>query len=127
MAGPLGLVIPFDEYDELFRSTSAGLDGYDDLGPSLIKLSEREVLPLAGLEIPDPFGALFSVEFIPRFSTEDCSREVVGVPFGVTMELGDAVSALAFLEPDRGVILGLIMFLIGVAKFSLLTLFSPAE
>ncbi len=89
--------------------------------PSLKRLSDREVLPLVGLQATNPLGLLISTAYLSTFPVEDCGLEE-GVPSGVGFEcLGDGASALAFREPERGVMLGLTIFLEDVVELLFMT------
>ena len=67
---------------------------------------------------PSPLEARTSCEGVSRFSIEEIGLELLGVPSEVPFGVDDALSTLAFLEPDRGVILELKKALTGVATSS---------
>ena len=96
------------------RSIDIGLDDIDELGPSLITLPVFDLLPLLAIRGPSPLVACASSVGISRLSTEDTGLGILDVPVGVPFDAGEAVSALAFLGPDLGVIFELRNGLAGV-------------
>ena len=104
---------------ELLRSTSGGLNAKDEPGPSLVTLSVRDDLPRIGTVIANPFTACVLSSLLCRFSIEETSLDGVGLFLEVPLGVGDALSALAFLDPDLGVMFELRNDLTGVATFSL--------
>ncbi len=100
--------------DAEFRSIRIGLDDIDELGPSLITLPVLDLLPLLAIRRPSPLVACASSVGISRFSTEETGLDTLGVRVGVPSGAGEAFSALAFLDPDLGVIFELKNGLTGV-------------
>lgn len=100
--------------DPELRSFNIGLDGIDELEPSLIMLPVFDLLPLLAIRRPSPLVACASSVGISRFSTEETGLGTLDVPVGVPFGAGEAVSALAFLDPDLGVIFELKYGLTGV-------------
>lgn len=85
-------------------------------------LDDLTVRPVLGLLIPK---VLFSLKYSGPLSwlyITDDGRELFGVPLGVPFGVDDVLSALAFLELDRGVILELRKALTGVSIACLLSL-----
>lgn len=103
---------------ESLRSNRGGLDEIEDPGPSLITLDALDLRP--GVEIlrPSPLVARTSSGGFSRLSREETGLELLYVPFGVPLGADDALSTLAFLDPDRGVMLELKKALTGVATCS---------
>ena len=102
---------------ESFRSKRDGLDEMEDPNPSLITLDALDLRPDVEILRPSPLAArASSVGF--RFSREEVDFELLMVPFGAPLGVDDALSTLAFLEPDRGVMLELRKALTGVAASS---------
>ena len=83
-------------------------------GPSLIKLDVLDRLPDVDILRPSPLVARASSAGFSRLSMDETGLELLGVPFGVD----DALSTLAFLGPERGVMLELKKALTGVATSS---------
>ena len=103
---------------ESFRSNRRGLDETDDPGPSLITLDALDLRPDVEILKPSPLVARASSEGFSRLSIEETGLELLKVPFGVPFGVDDALSTLAFLEPERGVMLELKKVLTGVATSS---------
>ena len=95
-----GLIVLVTEF---FRSNKSGLDEVEEPGPSLITLDALDLRPAFETLNPSPLVA--------------CAF-LLGVPFGVPFGVDDALSTLAFLDPDRGVMLELRKALTGVATSS---------
>ena len=104
--------------DDEFRSIRIGLDDIDELGASLITLPVLDDLPLLAIRRPSPLVACPSSVGISRFSADETGLDTLGVRVGVPFGTGEAVSALAFLDPDLGVILELRNGLTGVGLLS---------
>lgn len=103
---------------ESFRSNNRGLDEIEEPGSSLITLDALDLRPAFETLKPSPLVACaFSGDFA-RLSIEEASLELLGVLFGVPFGVDDALSTLAFLDPDRGVMLELRKALTGVATSS---------
>lgn len=100
--------------DAEFRSIRIGLDDIDELGPSLITLPVIDLLPLLAICRPSPLVACASSAGISCFPTEETGLDILAVPLGAPLDVGEAVSALAFLDPDLGVIFELKKGLTGV-------------
>ncbi len=100
------------------RSVRGGLDEMEDPGPSLITLDALDLHPGGEILSPSPLEARTSCEGVSRFSIEEIGLELLGVPSEVPFGVDDALSTLAFLEPDRGVMLELKKALTGVATSS---------
>ena len=102
---------------ESFRSKIDGLDEMEDPNPSLITLDALDLRPDVEILRPSPLAALASsVGF--RLSREEVDFESLMVPFEAPFGVDDALSTLAFLDPDRGVMLELRKALTGVATSS---------
>ena len=102
---------------ESFRSKRDGLDEMEDPNPSLITLDALDLRPDVEILRPSPLAALASsVGF--RLSREEVGFESLMIPFGAPFGVDDALSTLAFLDPDRGVMLELRKALTGVATSS---------
>ena len=86
------------------RSINIGLDDMDELGPSLVTLPVFDLLPLLAIRSPSPLVACASSVGISRLSPEETGLGTLDGPVGVPFGVGEAVSALAFLDPDLGVI-----------------------
>ena len=109
-----GLVVLFAES---FRSKRDGLDEMEDPNPSLITLDALDLRPDVEILRPSPLAArASSVGF--RLSREEADFESLKVAFGAPLGVDDALSTLAFLDPDRGVMLELRKALTGVATSS---------
>ena len=104
--------------DAEFRSIRFGLDDIDELGPSLITLPVLDLLRLLAIRRPSPLVACASSVGISRLSTEETGLDTLGVRVGVPFAAGEAVSALAFRDPDLGVIFELKNGLAGVGPLS---------
>ena len=100
--------------DAELRSINVGLDDIDELGPSLITLPAFDLLPLLAIRSPSPLVACASSVVISRLSPEETGLGTLDTPVGVPFGVGEAVSALAFLDPDLGVIFELRNGLTGV-------------
>lgn len=89
-----------------------------DPGPSLITLDALDRLPDVEILSPSPLVARASSAGFSRLSMEETGLELLGVPFDGAFGVDDAVSTLAFLDDDRGVMLELKKALTGVATSS---------
>ena len=103
---------------ESFRSNSGGLDETEDPSPSLMTLEALDLRPEVEILDPSPLEARTCCGGVSRFSMEDLGLGLVGVPFKAPFGVDDALSTLAFLDPDRGVMLELKKALTGVATSS---------
>lgn len=103
--------------DELLRSIRTGLQDTDEPGPSLFMLPVRDLRPVFATRRPSPLVVRASVA-VSRFSIDGTGLGLSGVPLGVPFGVGDVVSALAFLDPDLGVMFELKKGLAGVATQS---------
>ena len=101
-----------------FRSSSDNLDEIEDPGPSLITLDALDLRPEVEILSPSPLEARPSCSGLARFSKEESGLGLPGVPFDMSFGVDDALSILAFLDPERGVILELKKALTGVATSS---------
>ena len=110
-----GLVVPFRGS---LRSNRDILGENEDSGPSLIILDVLDLWPEVAILSPNPLEARTSCMGVPRFSIEEPGLELLGVPFDISFGVDEALSSLAFLEPERGVILELKSVLTGVATSS---------
>lgn len=107
-----GLTVLVAEY---FRSSKGGLEETEDPTPSLITLDALDLRPEVEILSPSPLVARFSSEGESRLSTEEAGLELIWILFEVPFGVDDALSALAFLALDRGVILEFMNALTGVA------------
>ena len=89
-----------------------------DSGPSLIILDALDLWPEVEILNPNPLEARTSCRGVPRFSMEEPGLELLGVPLDISFGVDDALSILAFREPERGVILEDKKVLTGVATSS---------
>lgn len=105
-------------FAESLRSNRGGLDEIEDPGPSLITLDALDLWPGVEILSPRPVEARTSCRGFPRFSMEESGLELLGVTFEAPFGVDDALSTLAFLDPDRGVIFELKKALTGVATSS---------
>ena len=112
LSGVVGLVAGF------LRSNRGGLDDIEDPGPSLITLDALDLCPEAEILSPSPLAARVSTSGPSRLPVEEPGLELLEVPLGVPLGVDDALSTLAFLDPDLGVILELKKALTGVATSS---------
>lgn len=103
---------------ESFRSKKGGLDEIEDPRPSLITLDALDLRPAVEVLSPNPLVACAISGGSAPLSIEETGLELLGVPFGVPFGVDDALSTLAFLDPDRGVMLELKKALTGVATSS---------
>lgn len=87
-------------------------------GPSLITLGVLDRLPDVDILSPSPLVACASSAGFSRLSMEETGLELLGVPCKVPFGVDDALSTLAFLGPERGVMLELKKALTGVATSS---------
>lgn len=110
-----GLVVPVAES---LRSNKGGLAEIEDPGPSLITLDALDLRPAVDILSPSPLAACAFSRGGARLPIEETGLELLGVRFGVPFGVDDALSTLAFLDPDRGVILELRKALTGVATSS---------
>ncbi len=110
-----GLVVLVPEF---FRSNRGVLDEIEDPRPSLITLDALDLLPEVEILRPSPLVARASSRGSSRLSMEETGLELLGAPFGVPFGVDDALSTLAFLDPERGVMLELKKALTGVATSS---------
>lgn len=90
----------------------------EDPGPSLITLDALDRLPDVEILSPSPLVARASSAGFSRLSMEETGLELPGVPFEGPFGVDDALSTLAFLDDDRGVMLELKKALTGVATSS---------
>lgn len=104
---------------ELLRSIRSCLEDTDEPGPSLLTLPVRDLHPAFATRIPNPLVVRVSSIAVSWLSMDETRLGLLGVlfwvPFSVPFGVGDVVSALAFLDPDLGVMLELRKGLIGVA------------
>ena len=110
-----GLVVPFRASLRSDRDIPGEIE---DSGPSLIILDALDLWPEVEILSPNPLEARTSCRGVPRFSMEEPGLELLGVPFDISFGVDNALSILAFLEPERGVILELRKVLTGVATSS---------
>lgn len=103
---------------EFFRSNRGVLDEIEDPSPSLITLDALDLLPEVEILRPSPLVARASSRGSSRLSMEETGLELLGALFGVPFGVDDALSTLAFLDPERGVMLELKKALTGVATSS---------
>lgn len=103
---------------ESFRSIKGGLDEMEDPSPSLMTLDALDFRPEVEILSPSPLVARASSGSSSRLSMEETGLELLGALFGVPFGVDDALSTLAFLEPERGVMLELKKALTGVATSS---------
>ena len=89
---------------EPLRSSKDGLDEIEDPRPSLITLDALDLRPGVEILSPSPLVARFSSEGESRLSTEEGGLELIWIPFEFPFGVDDALSTLAFLALDRGVI-----------------------
>ena len=97
------------------RSLDAGLADSAVVGRSLLILGDRTVRPILNLLVSRLNISLDHSESPSWLYTMDVGRELLGVPAGVPFGVDDALSALAFLELDRGVMLEFKKALTGVS------------
>ena len=107
-----GLAVPLSES---LRTKRGGLDEIEDPGPSLITLDALDLWPGVDTLNPRPLEARTSCRGVPRFSMKESGLGFLGILLEVSFGVDDALSTLAFLEADRGVILELKKALTGVA------------
>ena len=100
------------------RSNTGGLDETDDPGPSLSTLDALDLRPEVEIFNPSPLEAHTSCGTVSLFSLVKLGLTLLGVPLAVPFGVDDALSSLAFLEPERGVTLELKKALTGVATSS---------
>lgn len=103
---------------ESFRSNRGGRGEIEDPNPSLITLDALDLRPEVEILSPSPLVAREPSGVFSRLSMEETGLVVLGVPLEVLFGVDDALSTLAFLEPDRGVMLELKKALTGVATSS---------
>lgn len=94
--------------------------------PSIIILLGRIALPFPTPPIPSPVP-MTPFEILGGPSTIEVGRELLGVSFGVAVGVVDALSTLAFLDPDLGVIFELKKVFTGVEISSLEAPFGPVS
>ncbi len=85
-------------------------------------LDDRTVCPMLGRLVPKPVKSFGRSDSLSWVYIMDDGRELLGVPLGVPFGVDEALSALAFLELDRGVMLELKKALTGVSMACLLSL-----
>ena len=90
----------------------------EDPSPSLMRLDALDLRPEVEILSPSPLVARASSGDSSRLSMEESCLELLGALFGVPFGVDDALSTLAFLEPERGVMLELKKALTGVATSS---------
>ena len=103
---------------ESFRSNRGGMDEIEDPGPSLMILEALDLRPEVEILDPSPLEARTCCGGVSRFSMTDLGLGLLGVAFKAPLGVDDALSTLAFLDPDRGVMLELKKALTGVATSS---------
>lgn len=103
---------------ESFRSNRDGRDEMEDPSPSLITLDALDRLPEVEILSPSPLVARASSTGCSRLSMEETGLELLVVVFEAPFGVDDALSTLALLDPDRGVMLELKKALTGVATSS---------
>ncbi len=85
-------------------------------------LDDRTVRPILGRLVPKPVDSFGCSDSLSWLYIMDDGRELFGVALGVPFGVDEALSALAFLELDRGVMLELKKALTGVSMACLLSL-----
>ena len=109
------------------RSNRGGLDEIDEPGPSLSTLDALDLRPEVEIFSPSPLVIRTSCGGVSLFSINEFGLVLLGVAHDVPFGVDEALSTLAFLDPDRGVMLEFKKVLTGVATPSSIWSFSRPD